>query len=368
MDLVKPSFSNCQRLQELAPKYAHLCIHIANFIKNTCKISLEGKKLLLAVSGGADSTALLFILNILRPMSKHSLMVMYINHGLRQESNFEAESIAKLCAAWDIECIINHAPVKEYAQDNKIGLEESGRLLRYGLLEEQREKNQCAYIVTGHHREDLAEDQIMRFVRGTGWPALAGMKAIDEKRHLLRPLLHTDPQILKELLKQYDIYWHEDISNTQTNYTRNHIRNLVMPLLKEKNPSLHNSVLNLWELASADDEHFQTIITKAIQKYDINLNLSVITLPYALLNSLDRSIRLRLYLYIIKIINMKSLDNAGGKKHSEKSVQGKNVQARAKTLFQIDGVWLANIGGKYFKISKTLEIYIKNKAIIFTKS
>lgn len=367
MDLSQLSFNKCPTLQELIPKYAHACIHISNFIKNNCQISLADKKLLLAISGGADSTALLLILNILKPKTKHSLMVIYIHHGLRQESDFEAKSIEKLCLTWGIEYILQYAPVREYAQNAKIGLEEAGRILRYRILEEQRQKNACAYIVMGHHREDLAEDQIMRLLRGTGWPALAGMKAHDVKRHLLRPLLHTDPIMLKHFLSQYNIYWHEDISNAQTNYTRNYIRNLVMPLLKEKNPSFHNSVLNLWELAKADDLHFQTIIAAIIQKYNINLDLSTITLSYELLNSLDRSIRLRLYLFIIKNLNTQCGNNNAQKDSLSPNLKAKNKQARAKTLFKIDAVWLTNVGGKHFKISNTLEIYIKRKAIIFTK-
>ena len=102
--------------------------------------------------------------------------------------------VQRLCAALHIPYHLRRAPVRELARAAGTGLEETARKARYALLEEVRQQTGCRWLLTGHQREDLCEDQLMRLLRGTGWPALGGMSDCDPERHLLRPLLHLSRQ------------------------------------------------------------------------------------------------------------------------------------------------------------------------------
>lgn len=313
-----------------------------------CRTSLNGAKLVLAVSGGADSLALLTIFTALRARTGHTVVAMHIDHGLRPESTVEAASVAKLCAAWGIECHVHTAPVRQHAATHAMGIEEAGRHLRYELLEQCRAGHAAQWIATGHHRADLAEDMLLRFTRGTGWPALGGMQALDPVRHLLRPLLLCDPAALRELLQSYGLSWHKDASNADISYTRNRLRHTVMPLLQAENPALHQGVQNLWTLAQEDTKHWDTIITTALASHAVCLSPPSITLPKALLQTVDKATRLRLYMRAIQALQ-----------------QG---QARGTTLLHLDAAWEKGRGNTHFQLPGKVNAHLKQGAVTFTIS
>lgn len=349
--LQTPLFSTpppCPSLGDLSRPSAQLCLQVARFVAQECHTSLDGAKLVLAVSGGADSLALLTIFTALRAHTGHSLMVVHINHGLRPESTVEAASVAALCAAWGIECHLHTAPVRQHATAQSIGIEEAGRSLRYELLEHCRVKYAAQWIATGHHRADLAEDMLLRFIRGTGWPALGGMQALDSARHLVRPLLLCDPIALRDLLQGYGLSWHEDASNADISYTRNRLRHTVMPLLQAENPALHQGVQNLWTLAQEDTKHWQAVTTSALAAHRVCLSPPSITLPKALLGAVDKATRLRLYM---------------------RAIQGlQQGQARASTLLQLDAAWEEGRGNTHFQLPGKLSARLKQGEITFNIS
>ncbi|MEG2173474.1 MAG: tRNA lysidine(34) synthetase TilS [Desulfovibrionaceae bacterium] len=325
--------------------HAQLCLQVARFLTHSCHVDIHGSVLLLAVSGGADSTALLSIFTALRPYTGHSLSIVHIDHGLRPESPLEAQSVAALCAAWHLPCTLHSAPVTKYAAEHKIGLEEAGRALRYQILETERQNTRAAWIVTGHHREDLAEDMLLRLIRGTGWPALGGMAAVDRRRKLLRPLLLCAPESLRVLVQDYGLTWQQDPSNADITYSRNRVRHTIMPLLKAENPSLHQGMENLWTLAQEDTRHWENILNAALAHYHITLTPPVITLPKALLCSMDRATRLRMYIQAVHSL-----------------AQG---QARATTLFQVDDAWQEGRGNTHFQLHGNISVEVLRGNVIF---
>ena len=207
-------------LQALPSRLAHLCLDVERFCRHSLKMA-DGDTWLLAVSGGADSTALLCIMALLAPQHDWQLHVATVDHQLRPESAEDAAFVAGLCRGWRIPCRILTADVPRLARQEGLGTEEAARRARYALLEQARQACGATAILLGHHRSDVTEDQMLRFLRGTGWPALGGMRAEDAERHLLRPLLRTDKHALKELLHCCGILWREDASNADTRYTRN---------------------------------------------------------------------------------------------------------------------------------------------------
>jgi tRNA(Ile)-lysidine synthase len=127
--------------------------------------------------------------------------------------------------------------IKALAADSGLGLEETGRKVRYSFLERIRQTQNADWIVTGHHLGDLAEDILLRLIRGTAWPGLGGMKAKTDNR-ILRPLLLVDKRDLLRLLQSLHIDWQEDESNQDTSFRRNRIRKEIIPVLLEENPAL----------------------------------------------------------------------------------------------------------------------------------
>lgn len=333
-----PTFGPAPNLGTLPRPQARLCLQVPRFLQKHCALDLHDTKLLLAVSGGADSMALLTMFTALRPRMGHSLCVVHVDHALRPESPEEAAFVARLCADWGIPCTVRPIPVKKFAAQHNTGLEEASRILRYQMLEEERQRNNADWIITGHHRQDLAEDIVLRLIRGTGWPALGGMQAVDPERHLLRPLLLCEPEDLRALLNSLPLPWQEDASNADISYCRNRMRHILLPLLRVENPSLHQGMENLWLLAREDEAHWDQVISAALSHYQVSLSPPRICLPKALLQAHDRATRLRLYMKAIHSLE-----------------QG---QARATTLFQLDEAWSQGRGNTYFQLPGKISAHI----------
>ena len=305
-------------LQALSPADARLCLGVERFITEELGLSLAGRCLLLAVSGGSDSTALLHILHVLQPRLGAELHVMALDHALRQHGGAEVEGVRERCKGLGVGCTARRLAVAEYAADHRLGLEEAGRALRYAALEEERERLGAAWIMTGHQLEDLGEDVLLRLLRGTGWPGLGGMPAVDARRRILRPLLLTPAGELKNFLLRCGLEWFEDASNRERTFRRNRVRHSIWPLLLEESPRLAEHVAQLWRIARADEAAWEARLSPLLPEGEDD-----ITLESAALKKLEQAGRLRLYLRAIARLGRK---------------RGRG-QARAGTLFALDAAW-----------------------------
>lgn len=340
-----------KHLDEIEKSSALLCLRINRIIQ---KYSPSQKNFLIAFSGGADSTALTIIFNILSTYSNFSLTAMHINHGIRivpvNYAQEDADFVNKICNALDIRCIQKKLDIQKIMLQNHCGIEEAGRIGRYSLLLEEAEKINNAKIILGHHSRDLTEDILMRLLRGTGWPGLGGMRILNDK--IFRPLLHIDPLELREFLIKENIPWREDESNLDLSFKRNRIRHTIFPLLQRENPQVLKAGNNLNLLAECDEEYWQTEIIKILGPYcKINLarNLNYF-LKYNLLRSLHRSLRLRIYIYIIKLIS--SLFNLSGTPCFE-------------TLWKFDDAISCKKICKIFEFSKGINAKLLETGVIF---
>ncbi|MDR1659584.1 MAG: tRNA lysidine(34) synthetase TilS, partial [Desulfovibrio sp.] len=268
-------------IHDLSPASAKLCLSVERFLlsqgigRNT--------RLLAAVSGGADSTALVLILRILAPRLALHVSALTVNHGLLPEAGSVAAMTVRQCAALGVGCALKKADVSGLADKEGLGLEEAGRELRYRLLEEERAAGKADYVALGHHSADLAEDVLMRLTRGAGWPALGGMLARDDRRRLLRPLIFVKPQSLRALLRECRIVWHEDPSNSDLRFKRNRVRHTILPALRKENPSLDQAVARLWQLARTDRDYWEKILDALLEKVRWNAEAQEATLPKDLL-------------------------------------------------------------------------------------
>ncbi len=257
----------------------------------------ENDGLLLAVSGGADSLALMALCALARDVMPVKLHVLSCDHGLRKTSGDEAAFVEALGKVMGIPAGI----ARLHMDINACALEERARASRYRALEDARRSLGFEHVLLAHHAGDLAEDILMRLVRGTGWPGLGGMEEKDGERHLLRPLLEEDAKTLRKVLELLGIPHCEDESNEDGRYFRNRVRSEVLPLLRRENPCLERSLVDLARLARLDREHFAKKVEEALRSCETRIeNGSVCaSVPRTVLESLDPAVRSRLCLALV---------------------------------------------------------------------
>ena len=187
-----------------------------------------GDSVICAVSGGADSVALLFGMYLLREKMGIRLSATHFNHHLRgEESDADEAFVRALCQRFDIPLTVGHKQVKA----GKKGLEAAARDARYAFFATLPGK-----IATAHTADDNAETVLMHLVRGTGLRGLGGISPING--NVIRPLLTATRKEVLSFLQEYHLSYVEDSSNNTDDFLRNRLRHRVMPLLKEENPKL----------------------------------------------------------------------------------------------------------------------------------
>ena len=204
--------------------------------------------ILAAVSGGADSTALLYLLAESRP-PESKLAVAHVNHGLRgADSDADAAFVHSLAEEYQLRYFEHRLEPATTLNEN------TARNLRYDFLVTQAEKIGFRYLATAHTADDQTETVLHRILRGTGLSGLAGippLRSITPAVSLLRPLLHVNRQRILNYLKSRGKIFREDETNFENHFTRNRIRNTLLPMLREKfNPQVDEAVLRLAMLAA----------------------------------------------------------------------------------------------------------------------
>ncbi len=236
---------------------------IRNFIKKE-QLLAQGDRLLVGVSGGADSMCLLLVLCELREQYGLFLHVVHVHHGIRaEEADRDAEFVRAFCEEQGISCEIVKVSVPELAKEQGIGLEEAGRRARYAVFEREAQRVGAAKIALAHHRGDQAETVLFRMLRGTGIRGLQGMQAQSEMNGicLIRPLLTVSREEIIAYLAENGQRFCTDSTNDSTEYSRNYIRNRVMPELMQVNVQAEEHLSDLaaqaadwWEWMQAETD------------------------------------------------------------------------------------------------------------------
>ncbi len=242
------------RLGDLSPAQARLCLDVESFVREMVP-EISGATILAGVSGGPDSTALLLILRCLASRVGMTLAAAHLDHGLRPESEDEAVWVQDLCRRLDIPC---HTQRARLPPPGSPGLEAAARKARYAFFETTRLKTGAGFLAVGHTQNDLAEDIVLRLIRGCGWPALGGMPAFDPARSLVRPLLLTPRARLLEFLAGLGVRPAEDKSNADPACRRNRVRHRILPLLVAENPGFLDAAARLWRQAAIDRDYFRS--------------------------------------------------------------------------------------------------------------
>jgi len=188
-----------------------------------------GEGVLVAVSGGADSVALLDVLCALRPALSLSLSVMHVHHGLRPEADAEADAVRRLCDGLGVACHLERVAVQRAPPWD--GLEAESRRARHAALERGALAVGATHIATGHTADDQAETVLMRLLQGAGPRGLGGIAPV--RGRLISPLIETRRGAIVEHLRGRGLAWSEDPSNRDVRFLRNRIRHDLLPFMAE---------------------------------------------------------------------------------------------------------------------------------------
>src|SRR5210317_554747 len=221
-----------------------------------------GSHLLVAVSGGADSVALLRLLHGLPETLNLSLEAAHLDHGLRAVSRDDAAFVAQLCHQLGVPVTVARQDVAEIARRRKGNLEEVARDVRREFLEATAKERNCDLIVLGHHAGDQAETFLMRLMRGAGTAGLAGMRQVDGR--VIRPLLSFHHEELVTYLQESGFAWREDESNIDHAFTRNRIRHQLQPLLESFNPNITSQIAGLCEQLRLDEDFWSELANRTL--------------------------------------------------------------------------------------------------------
>lgn len=263
-------------------------------------------KLVIGVSGGPDSMALLHILLTLQEKEQIpscTLLVAHVNHMLRKEAEEETAYVEEFCRLHQIPCFVKRAKVEELAQKAKMGTEEMGRNIRYQFFEEVKEKEKAQKIVTAHHANDNAETVLMNILRGSGTAGLKGIEPIrkNEKNVVfVRPLLNCTKEEIYEYCKEKKLQPKIDKSNQENVYNRNKVRNILIPFLeKEWNPNIVATLNRLSELARQENQYLERQTQKAYEDMVLEEGKDSIVLSLKKWNGQDFVIKSRVIRYTI---------------------------------------------------------------------
>lgn len=218
-----------------------------------------GTRIVVAVSGGADSMALLHVLATYLP--KFDLIVAHLNHGIRDTSAADAAFVQQHGKQWGIPVICDTINVPEAAQNAGLSLEMQARDMRYAFFRKVYAQHQAAALLTAHTRNDQAETVLLNLCRGCGPDALAGIPASQTRdhMHIIRPFLHIERQQILAYLKRLHIPWREDPSNQDRTYRRNAVRHNILPQLQGLNPKSIQAIAATADRAREDQALLQAL-------------------------------------------------------------------------------------------------------------
>ena len=312
----------------------------------------KNDKVIVGVSGVPDSMCLLDTLYDLKEKLQIEIIVCHINHGIRKEADEETLYVQEYCKNHNIPCYVKRENVKKLANEQKLGTEEMGRKIRYEFFEEIAIKEKANKIATAHTINDNVETVLMNLLRGS---AVSGLKGIEIKRDIvliayIRPIRECTRTEIEEYCKEKNLNPKIDKSNLENIYTRNKIRNKLIPYLQEEfNPNIIETINRLSDLAKEDEEYFTQIVNKEYETLKIGENENEIILDLKKFNILPKVIKTRLLLYSInKVVGT---TNGIAKIHLEDIIKLCNN----------------NIGNKYLSPHKNIKIFVKKGKIFLSK-
>lgn len=218
----------------------------------------KGEKIGVAVSGGIDSMCLLHFLNEQKSHLGFDLSVINIDHNIRENSKNDSEFVKDYCKQNGITFHSFKVDVPEFVKQNKVTVEEGARICRYKVFENLLNKGIVDKIAIAHHRQDQVETILLNIFRGTGLKGASGMDY--QSNRFIRPLLDTSKAEIITYAQEHSIAFVEDETNADTDYSRNFIRQEILPKIKEHWHNVEDNIISFSKICKQDDEYINSII------------------------------------------------------------------------------------------------------------
>jgi tRNA(Ile)-lysidine synthase len=312
------------------------------FVENVRRGRLlgPGERVLAAVSGGADSVALLILLRRNAQALGIEVAAAHLDHRMRPESGEDAEFVRRLCADLDIPLHVGARDIPKLSRIWKEGLEASARRARREFLMETAAALGCVKVALGHHRGDQAETLLHRLLRGSGSSGLSAMQPWSPP--FIRPLLPFTREQLQEFLAEHDGSFIEDASNRDPRFTRNRIRHQLLPLLEGFNPRIEEHLFCLSERFSEEEAFWREREDEALMR---------VLLDHADGLSLCRGSLLELHPALLPRVLRRALDEVRGDLRGISSRHLREVRSLAESErpqgeLNLPGAWVGRRYGR----------------------
>ena len=311
----------------------------------------DGDRIVLGVSGGPDSIAMLNILNDIRNDKKQhmnfDIIVAHVNHMIREEAKDDEKFVKEFCKKIHVPFYSKSIDVKKMANNMKIGTEEAGRNARYDFFDEILTKTDSNKIAIAHNRNDKVETMIMNMLRGSGIAGLKGIEPIKNKKYI-RPLIECERYEIEQYCVENNIDARIDKTNFDNIYTRNKIRNVVIPyIMQEFNPNIVNTMDRLSELVKEEDEYLENTVENKYKELIIEEKEKQFIMNLKGFNKEEKVIKSRLLLYTISRLF-----------GTTKGIEKIHIEDIIKLCEK-------NIGNKYLTPNKNIKVLVKNQKIYF---
>lgn len=227
------------------------------YIKNE-KLFDSSHRLLLGVSGGADSVVLTHLVDSL----PNTYAIAHCNFNLRgDDSDYDERFVTEMADKFGVQCFLSSFPTREYAAENGVSIEMAARELRYSWFEKTRAENNFDFILVGHHLDDVLETFMLNLTRSTGIRGLTGIKP--KAGNIVRPLLFATRKDVEQYVKEKGLDFCTDHTNADTKYKRNAIRHKILPEFEELNPAfkknLQQTIGYLWQTEQVYDAKVEEV-------------------------------------------------------------------------------------------------------------
>lgn len=200
---------------------------------STNSLICKGDAVLVALSGGSDSVAMLHMLKQLSDEMEFEIFAAHINHGIREEADDDEKFVVGLCQKLKIDCFVKKINVKKYAKENSMSEELAGRKIRYDFFDEVMKKNHIDKLATAHNKNDCAESILLHMFRGCGIDGMCGIPVMRDG-YVIRPIIDIEKKEVEEYCRENGLEFVVDKTNFKTDYTRNKVRLKIIPEIENE--------------------------------------------------------------------------------------------------------------------------------------
>lgn len=307
-------------------------------------------KIVLGVSGGPDSISMLNILNEIKNELNFEIYVAHMNHMIRKEAEDDENYVQEYCTKNNIQFFVKRVDVVQIANTNKIGTEEAGRKVRYEFFEEVMKNVNANKIAIAHNKNDKVETIIMNLLRGSGISGLKGIEPIRDNKYI-RPLIECKREEIEQYCEENQLNPRIDKTNFENDYTRNKIRNIVIPYIKKEfNQNIIETIDRLSQVATDESDFIDKQTNKIYQNLLIEKDQNQIVLKLKDFNEQEKVIKSRIILLVTK------------------QLMGSTQGIEKIHIEDITKLCSNNIGNKFLTPNKNIKFLVKDKKLYIRRN